>query len=285
MSPPLLSRRRFLVTSGAATCLGALSKEAQAAPLDIRVAVKYHMIDAPTLSVARKFELLREVGLDGVELKYDDNIDLADFEEASEKTGLPIHGIVNAARTEILPAVAAARRLGGDSVLVLAAQNPELTFSENARAWQGHIRRALPEAEKLGIRLCVENVRATFLKTAEAMAEFVDSFESPFVRSYLDLGNTITWTDQSAEHWAEVLGSRIYKLDIKDRGHPEFGEPHLQRPGAIGTNGGEVHWERVRSHLRRIGFSGWATAEVQGGDHQRLAGIASWMSDVLDLRT
>lgn len=247
--------------------------------------MKFHMIDEPALSVTEKFELLREVGLDGVEFKFDEKVSLPEIEEAREKTGLPVHGIVNAARTEILPAIDMAHRLGGNSVLVLAGENSDLSFSENAKVWKEHIRRALPEAEKRGIRLCIENVRATFLKTAEAMVEFVDSFGSPNVRSYFDLGNTITWTEQSAEYWAEVLGDRIYKLDIKDRGHPEFGDERLKRAGTQGTNGGEVHWEKVRSNLREIDFSGWATAEVRGGNRERLAGIANWMRDVLELKS
>ena len=62
-----------------------------------------------------------------------------------------------------------------------------------------------------------------------------------------------------------------------------FGEPRLKREGAVGTNGGEVHWEKVRQLLAAVEFSGWATAEVRGGDRERLAGIAAWMRDVLDL--
>jgi hexulose-6-phosphate isomerase len=115
------------------------------------------------------------------------------------------------------------------------------------------------------------------------MVSFVDFFESPVVRSYFDLGNTITWTEQPAEHWAEVLGKRVYKLDIKDRGHAEFGEAKLKREGAVGTNGGEVHWERVRNILDQNDFSGWATAEVTGGDRKRLKRMAGWMRDVLEL--
>jgi hypothetical protein len=32
-----------------------------------------------------------------------------------------------------------------------------------------------------------------------------------------------------------------------------------------------------------VGFAGWATAEVTGGDRERLAGIARWMDQVLGL--
>ncbi|NOX98591.1 MAG: sugar phosphate isomerase/epimerase, partial [Verrucomicrobia bacterium] len=80
-----------------------------------------------------------------------------------------------------------------------------------------------------------------------------------------------------------ILGGRIYKMDIKDRGHAEFGDAKLMRKGAEGSDGGEVNWLKVREELVRSSFSGWATAEVVGGDRKRLAGIASWIRDVLDL--
>ncbi|MCG8599160.1 MAG: sugar phosphate isomerase/epimerase [Verrucomicrobiales bacterium] len=277
------SRRRFLCSTAAA--LGAPLSGHSAGPLSgrIKIAVKYHMILEPELSVKEKLEMLREVGFDGVELKVDEKIDLNEIEAASRDTGFPVHGIVNASHEDIRPAVELAHRLGCDSVLVLAREFPDLTYGENFSRWQKNVRTVLPLAEKHGIKLCIENVRATFLKTAEKMVSFIDSFESPVVRSYFDLGNTITWTEQPAEHWAEVLGERVYKLDIKDRGHSEFGEAERKRDGAVGTNGGEVHWERVRKILDRNNYSGWGTAEVPGGDRERLKRMAGWMRDVLDL--
>ncbi|MEX2580658.1 MAG: sugar phosphate isomerase/epimerase family protein [Verrucomicrobiales bacterium] len=291
----LPDRRRFLTAAGGllgGACLGGplTGRDRAGGALAggtfagrIRIAVKYQMIKEPELGVREKFELLRGIGFDGVELTMNDPVDRDEIEKAIETTGLPVHGIVNAADPDIEPAVVLARRLGADSVLVLAKEDPAESYEENFAHWQENVRRALPLAEKHGVRLCIENVRATFLKTAEGMARFIDSFDSEAVRSYFDLGNTITWTEQSAQHWADVLGERIYKLDIKDRGHPEFGDPKLAREGAVGTNGGEVHWEKVRAELDEVGFRGWATAEVAGGDRKRLAGIAGWMRDVMDV--
>ena len=241
------------------------------------------MIQEPDLSVKQKLEMLREIGFDGVELKVDDKVDQDEMVAATKETGFPVHGIINAAHEDIRPSVELAHRLGCDSVLVLAREFPDISYEENFARWKKNVRAVIPLAEQHEIKLCIENVRATFLKTAEKMVSFIDSFESPVVRSYFDLGNAITWTEQPAEHWAEVLGKRVYKLDIKDRGHAEFGEANLKREGAVGTNGGEVHWERVRKILDRNGFSGWSTAEVRGGDRERLKRMAGWMRDVLDL--
>ncbi|MBG89110.1 MAG: hypothetical protein CMO80_19735 [Verrucomicrobiales bacterium] len=95
------------------------------------------------------------------------------------------------------------------------------------------------------------------------MIEFIDLFKNPIIESYYDTGNTITWTEQPAEHWAKVLGHRIGKIDVKDRGHPEFGNNQLKSKTTKGTDGGEVNWVDVRHELRAINYKGWATAEVK----------------------
>lgn len=283
------NRRQFLKSSAGLAALSSvpfLPLDAKPGPLagKIKIAVKYHMIAARDLSVVEKFQLLKDIGFDGVEVKTDHAADASEFLTALEATGLPVHGVIHSSKPDIASAVGFAKQLGGDSVLVLAGEDPKISYDENFRHWQGRVREAIPIAEESGIYLCIENVRATFLKTGEEMARFIDLLDSPFVRSYFDLGNTITWTEQSAEHWAKTLGSRIYKLDIKDRGHPEFGDAKLKRKGiTTGTDGGEVNWASVREELNRVSFSGWATAEVAGGDRKRLAGIAGWMRDVLDL--
>ena len=250
----------------------------------IKIAVKYHMIIEPTLSLVEKFRMLREIGFDGVEIKSEEKVDPKTVVQARDESGLPVHGVVNASNPDVVRGVELAKLYGGNSVLVLAREFPDKTFKENADHWRELVQKAIPLAEKHDIKICIENVRATFLKTGESMAEFIDSFGTPVVRSYFDLGNTITWTEQSAEHWAGALGDRIFKLDIKDRGHPEFGEAKLKKTGiTTGTNGGEVNWKAVRAHLEKIGYTGWATAEIKGGNQERLTGIARWMRDVLDL--
>lgn len=279
----MIDRRNFL-----STCLatGAICHSANAkGPLSgrVKIAVKYHMINEPDLTVLEKFQLLKDIGFDGTELKTGEQVDSTEVEAAIEATGIPVHGIVNAGNPEILPALELAQRLKSESVLVFAAPQKNLSYQENFKFWQDTIGEVLPYAEEHKITIGIENVRATFLKEAEEMARFIDSFETMRVRSYFDLGNTITWTEQSGHHWAKVLGSRVAKLDIKDRGHPVFGEAKLKRAGVTGTNGGEVHWEKVRALLDEVSFTGWATAEVRGGDRARLEGIAAWMRDVLDL--
>ncbi len=279
-----MQRREFLQV-GVAACVGSVSvAAASSGPLSgkIKKAVKFHMV-MEDLSVVDKLKLLRDVGFDGVEIRTADKVDRREVAEAIEATGFPVHGIINSSNPDIREATDLARLYGGTSVLIVASEDEKRSYDENFRHWQQVIGSAVPYAEKHQVRLLIENVRATFLKTAEEMARFIDLCDSPMVGSYFDVGNTITWTKQSPEYWARVLGKRIVKLDIKDRGHPEFGDPKLRSKTAIGTDGGEVHWANVRDELDRAQFSGWATAEVKGGDRRRLAGIAKWMDQVLGL--
>ncbi len=279
-----MQRREFLQI-GVAACVSSVSATAAwSGPLSgkIKKAVKFHMV-MEDLSIVDKLKLLRDVGFDGVEIRTADKVDRRKVTDAIEATGFPVHGIINGNNPDISKAIDLAKLYGGTAVLIVVAEDPTRSYDENFRHWQQLIGSAVPRAEKHQIRLLIENVRATFLKTAEGMARFIDQCGSPMVGSYFDVGNTITWTKQAPEYWARVLGRRVVKLDIKDRGHAEFGDSKLRSKTAIGTDGGEVHWANVRDELSRVNFSGWATAEVKGGDRKRLAGIARWMDQVLGL--
>ncbi len=248
----------------------------------IKLAVKYSMI-RDSVSVQAKFETLKAAGFQGVEITMGQRHELKEIIRAIDTTGVVVHGVVHGSSDEYEEPLNLCNSVGGDAVLVVARLKPELSYDENFKLAQGYLRKAIPRAEKLGVRLLVENVRNSFLKKAEEMARFIDELKSPAVGAYFDTGNAITWTEQTAEHWVRVLGHRIAKLDIKDRGHERFGDPKKRSPDAVGTDDGEVHWKNVRKELERIKFAGWATAETKGGDESRLKGMARWMRDVLRL--
>ena len=279
-----LMDRRCLIKLGAACSLFGVGQLAHAEDRDkkrrIRIAVKYSMI-AGRVSVVEKFKILKAAGFAGTEISVRERAQVKEILRAVNATGVVVHGVTHGNSDEYREPINLCKAVGGDAVLIIAKQKPDISYAENFKLAQGFIRKALPQAEKLGIRLLVENVRATFLKKAEEMARFIDELKSPLVGAYFDTGNAITWTDQSAEHWARVLGPRIVKMDIKDRGHADFGDRKTKSKDAVGTDGGEVHWKNVRKELAKIEFGGWATAEVKGGDKQRLTKMAGWMEHVL----
>ena len=277
-----LDRRRFLAAGavlpvGVSKATNLLSDD----PPRIRFAVKYNMV-TEKLSVTEKFALLRDVGFDGVEVNVRDRRMASQFGEASKSSGVSVHGVVNSFAPAIATAVEFAHELKADSVLVVAKEDPNRLYAQNFADWQKLVDAALSVAAERRVRILIENVRATFLKTAEEMARFIDSFQTDLVGAYFDTGNAISWTNQSAEHWAKVLGTRIRKIDVKDRGHHEFGDVKLKRAGIVGTDGGEVHWKNVRRELTNIHYRGWATAEVKGGHRNHLRLIQQWMQGLLE---
>ena len=282
----LMDRRRILML-GSFCGIGAFGPLRRSFAMDdnrqIKLAVKYSMIREPA-SVLEKFKTLKSAGFQGVEITIGQREEVKEIQRAIDATGVVVHGVVHGSSDNYEEPLSLCKTVGGDAVLFVARLEPKVSYDENFKLAQGFVRRAIPRAEKLGVRLLVENVRDSFLKKAEEMARFIDELKSPVVGAYFDTGNAITWTDQPAEHWLRVLGQRIVKLDVKDRGHVEFGDPKKRSPDAVGTDGGEVLWKNVRNELKRIKFDGWATAETKGGDEARLKRMVHWMRGVLHLR-
>jgi hexulose-6-phosphate isomerase len=76
------------------------------------------------------------------------------------------------------------------------------------------IRRAVPLAEKLKVRIGIENVWNMMLLSPLEMRDYVDSFGSRWVGAYFDTGNVVV--NGYPEHWIRILGSRICRIHIKD---------------------------------------------------------------------
>lgn len=299
------SRRGFLSTAmsvSAAATLGATASAAQAqdtAPPDdtaqevdrphkLCKAVKFGMIQE-NLSIEDKFKLLLDLGFDGVEFDSPSNVNLKEAVAARDKTGIIIHGVVcsthwNVRHSDPDPAVRAramenlktaindARIYGGDTVLLVpgAARHAE---NENfVQVWERSseaIRQVLPFAQKHGIRIAIETVWNDFITTPQQLVQYIDQFASPWVGAYLDASNMIKF-GVPGETWMRMLNSRILKLDIKGY-HKERGWTPIGQ--------GSENYPEQRRALREIGFYGWATAEVGGGNRAHLAAIAKAMDE------
>ena len=171
--------------------------------------------------------------------------------------------------------------VGGNAVLLVpgAARDPEK--ESHGHVWTRsieQIKKALPTASKLGVRILIENVWNNFLydpkgdndQSASLLAAYLDEINSPWVGSYFDIGNHQRF-GKPAE-WIRTLGHRIVKLDVKDWGVDN---------GFCKIGEGDVDWADVRSALHQIGYTGWATAEVSGGDRHRIKDISERMDQYL----
>jgi len=327
-----MSRRTFLGTASAVTVASSLSHRAratgQASPMmqgipsnsaqRIRLAVKFGMVQPGDSEVApgsesrgtadhsirAKFQLLKDLGYDGVEMDSPSDLDINEVIDASRETDLPIHGVVDsvhwskpfshpdaAVRAEGVKALETAikdcKALGGTTVLVVpAVVNREVSYADAYARSQEEIRKVLPIAAENNITLAFENVWNNFLLSPLEAARYVDEFESETggVKWYFDVGNIVRygWPAQ----WIRILGPRIAKLDIKEYSRRKANEEGVWKgfEVEIGDPPPEegCDWPSVRQALREIGYTGWATAEVGGGGRKRLADIRRRMNGVLN---
>jgi len=124
---------------------------------------------------------------------------------------------------------------------------------------QEAIRRLIPIAAETGVVIAVENVWNNLFVDPRHFAHFIDSFQSPWVKAYLDLGNHVKYS--RTEHWVAILGKRIAKCHVKD-----FKLNPNRRGGEfVDIRDGSVDWPAVRQALDDVGYDGWMTIEGSGG--------------------
>lgn len=296
----LPSRRRFISTVASTSAAVAVAsvfsreesraQEVEAVGQDRAVlrSVKWGMIQTGG-SVLDKFQLCKELGYDGMELISPTEISAKEIRAASEATAMPVHGLVDMKHWQIRlsspdsqvrangqqildQAIADAKAFGGDSVLLVPGKvgGDDETHDHVWNRSIAEIRKSIPLAARLGVRILIENVWNGFCETPEQLKDYVDEIGSPWVGVYFDIGNAQKFAP--SEQWIKTLGARIVKLDIKDWG---------KENGFCKIGDGDVDWKAVNEALVEIHFSGWSTAEVQGGDRDRLKDIAKRMERVL----
>jgi hexulose-6-phosphate isomerase len=173
------------------------------------------------------------------------------------------------------------KALGGTSVLLVPAVVDKLVSYDDAyhRSQEG-IRKCIPLARELGVKIAVENVWNSFLLSPLEAARYIDEFEAPdAVGWHFDIGNVINigWPEQ----WIRILGKRILKLHIKEYSRTK--RDH-EGPGAgfgVELMQGDNDWPAIMKALDDIGYHSWACAEVGGGDKNRLKFVAERMNKLL----
>lgn len=294
---PLPDRREFLLAA-AASAFAHVARSATGAEGKRRYlkAVKYGMVK-PGKRPLDKFRLVKALGFDGIEVHRPAALPVEELKRASEQTGLPIHGVICSAhwryplshpdpavrarcRAALEQAIRDAAELNATSVLLVpAVVNKEIPYDAAYVRSQEEIRKVLPLAEELRIKVLFENVWNYFLLSPLEFARYVDEFESSAVGVYFDVGNIVNfgWPEQ----WIRILGKRIGKLDIKEFSRAKRDREGLWRGFDVEIGEGDCDWPAVRAALEDIGYAGWCTAEVPGGDEKRLAEILERMNRVL----
>ncbi|MCC9656557.1 sugar phosphate isomerase/epimerase family protein [Rhodopirellula halodulae] len=243
------------------------------------------------MSLKQCLQMAKDAGFDGIELNYDLDSDLSpksgtkeftEIRKMADEIGIAISGVCSflfwpypltsndpAERSRGMELASkmtrAAHDLGTENLLVVPGavhmpwredHDPTPNDVCDARAREA-IGKLLPEAEKLGVKMNMENIFFNgFLMSPMEMAEFVDSFDSEHVRVHFDTGNIMEY--QFPEHWIPILGDRIQNVHLKE--YTKKGSDHSLeafRPLLDGT----TNWPAVLEAFDGIGYDGYLTFE------------------------
>ena len=274
-----IDRRGFLETTAALSALAALRPRVAAAAGNPKKAVLISMLPKER-SYRERFQMAVDVGFAGIEMQtVTDAAEAAEIKEASDRTGLKVHSVMNADHWEYPlssddPVVVAKSVAGmetslrnaklwgaGAVLLVPAVVNPQTSYRDAWTRSQKVIReRLLLLAEELKVIVAVEEVWNKFLLSPLEFARYVDEFDSPWLKAYFDVGNVLFYG--YPQDWIRTLGPRIVRIHLKDfqvdRSKGRFDWKNLGE--------GDLDWVEVRKALSEIGYDGWVTTEIDGGD-------------------
>jgi len=288
-------RRAFLKSLAAAVAVGQVrpafgNQPATSQPsTTIRKSTLISMLQPRTLSYAERFALAREAGFEAIEMQtITKEEEAAEIREASKKTGLRIHSVMNSDHWRLPlsssdPEVVSgsvkgmetsmrnAVLWGADTVLLVPAVVDATTSYRDAwtRSQKVIRERLMPLARDMKVTIAVEEVWNKFLLSPIEMARYVDDFESPWVKAYFDVGNVVLYG--FPQDWIRTLGARIVRIHLKDF--------HLDRRSGQYTwkniGEGDIDWPEVRRALAEIKYSGYVTTEISGGDAAYLKDVSA----------
>jgi hexulose-6-phosphate isomerase len=298
-----LNRREFLGAGAAAAALawaGGLGRgSAVAAPASARAlkkAIHLGMIDGPA-TVREKFQLAKDLGFDGLEINRPDKISLDELLQAREATGVAIASVIDAVHWKdplsdpdpevrargvegLRTALQDSHRLGCTSVLLVpAVVNATVSYADAYARSQAEIRKVLPLARDLGVKIAVENVWNHFLLSPLEASRYVDEFNSPMVGWHFDVGNIVNygWPEQ----WIRILGKRIARVHVKEFSRSKRDKQGLWEGFNVEVLEGDCNWPEVMKALDEVGYQGWLIAEVRGGDANRLRDLGQRMDRII----
>jgi hexulose-6-phosphate isomerase len=292
-----LGRRDFLKLGGALTA-ATLTTGLPAADAPkkraIRKAIMYATIGVKG-TVLDKFKAVRAAGFEGVEPMSHMNQD--EVVKAFEETGLkpasvccdthwgkplshPDENVRKDGLNGLMQALKDAKRYGASSVLLVPGvvkDDPKLdpkdrvTYDQCFERSVVEIRKAVPLAKELEVKIAIENVWNNFITKPEQATAFLDAIDSPMVGWHFDIGNVIRYG--APQDWIPVLGKRIVKLHIK-----EFSK--LKGFGVRFTEG-DNNWPAIMKALDDVGYEGWGISE-QPGDQSKDGDAAKDLAERMD---
>ena len=271
-----LHRRDFLRIGGGALASaalgGAAAADEQAKKRTLHKAIMYGTLTFKG-SVLDQFRAVKAAGFEGVEPMSHMNQD--EVLKAFDDTGLkaascccsthwgkplshPDENIRQEAREGVEQALKDAKRYGATSVLLVpGVVNKDVSYDDCFRRSVIEIKRILPLAHDLDVKLAIENVWNDFITKPEQALDFLAAIDSPMVGWHFDIGNVLRYG--KPEEWIPKIGKRILKLHIK-----EWKKLAPKNGFAVRLLEGDDNWPAIMKALDDIGYSGWGISEQPG---------------------
>jgi L-ribulose-5-phosphate 3-epimerase len=288
------TRRNFLQTSAALLAAGTLSASHLIARPKVRLkkAVKFGMIKGD--SILERFELAKKCGFLGVEADSPSNLSREEMVAARDKTGLAIHGVIDSVHwnqrlSDPNPDIRAkgldafkvalqdAHTFGATTCLLVPGAVRDKEKENFDQCWErstAEIKKVIPLAEQLGVKIAIEVVWNNFLTTPELLIKYVDQFNSPWVGAYFDCSNMLKYGVPSAD-WIRKLGKRMLKFDFKGY--------NIEKKAWVPIGEGSENWPDILKACEEVGYDSWATAEVEAGGEAWLLEVSRKMDKILEL--
>ncbi len=315
---PALNRRSFLTAGAASVALAAAGAgpaargaESESARIvtpppgkRLLLSCKLGMIASEAggrkLTVVERLRMAAEAGFDGVDFDQAGEYTPEQARDAVRQSGVFVHNAINHAHWEkrltsasaedrarsrgnIEHCLRVSHAAGGSGVLIVLGKGddgPAEVIEERCRQ---ELKQLLPLAASLGQPILIENVWNQMFyrhdgppdQSPDQFIRFVDSLRSPWIGMYFDIGNH--WKYAQPADWIRAFGHRCVKLDVKgfSRARNKFVD--------ITAPDDDLPWDQVRKAIEDIGYCGWATAEVGGGDGKRLTQVREQMQRAFGL--
>jgi hexulose-6-phosphate isomerase len=257
-------------------------------------------VEGKKMSIVERLKMAQEAGFDGVDFDEAGSFTPEQARDAVRESGVFVHNAINhshwgvrltdksadvraKARGNLDHCIRVSHAAGGSGVLIVIGKGEDGPAEEIEERCRVEIKKSIPLAAALGQRILFENVWNQMMydhdkppeQSAERFVKFVDSFNSPWVGMYYDIGNH--WKYGQPKEWIHAFGPRAVKLDIKgfSRAKNKFVD--------IVSPDDDVPWAEIRKALEEVGFTGWATAEVGGGDTKKLTKVREEMQKALGM--
>lgn len=265
----------------------AMTKE-KLSPVPLKKSIMWGTIKSNGRSVLDICRDVKAAGFDGIE--PNSHMDRNEVLDALKETGLLASSVCNSKHWQLLMsspdpkvrregieaqihAMEDAAAYGTDAVLLVPGRVDATTSYDDC--WKRStecIKELIPVAKDLKVKICVENVWNNFLLSPIEAREYIDQFNSKWVKFYFDCGNILKfgWPEQ----WISILSSRIWRIHIKEFSKTLEDAQGRGKGFGVKLGEGEVNWEAVMEKIRANYYGGWLTTEQ---------GSSSTAEDLIDL--